>query len=619
MCGIAGIVNFNQAVSRRNLSILQESLFHRGPDDQGIWLSNGSDVGLVHTRLSIIDLSDTGHQPMHSDDGRYTIVFNGEIYNYRRLKDEMESTGVQFASSSDTEVMLKLWIRFGEAALDQVRGMYAFAIWDSLKKTIIFARDPLGIKPLFFSIDTAGLAFSSELRALRNIGRGGGVSPQAVGAFLQWGSVPAPITLYEGIEALQPGHLVCYDLSTREFRKHQYWSYASQFAHDHTDIITNRDEAIELVRETLLSSVTDHLVSDVPVGAFLSGGIDSTAVVSLMRQAGQDKIATFSITFDDDALDESHYSQFAAKIYQAEHYEWRITQDEFLNAKDEFIHSVDQPTVDGINTWLVAKFAREHGYKVVTSGVGGDEFFYGYDGTFGRLPLLKNYLSKSPYVVNLAISKLLGSRYIRHYAPGKIEKIIGLLERPVTLSNCYDVYRRLFSKNEILKLLKDKDFAIQAASVEMTDFLPEFCADISDQQKISIMEVSRYLGSQLLSDSDKFSMAHGLELRVPLVDRCIAEMVSKIDPALFYDNRETPKSLLVRAVGDLPDEIVYRSKQGFTLPIGDWIRQDKHDMSNSFICDDYWDLTVRQRKAGGQHWSKQWAIDILNRKVFSEN
>jgi asparagine synthase (glutamine-hydrolysing) len=293
--------------------------------------------------------------------------------------------------------LLEIWAKWGIKAVDIIRGMFAFAIWDALESRLFLVRDPLGIKNLYFSKFSNGLAFASEAKALKNAGFGKEINPEAVGAFLQFGLIPPPLTLYQEIESLLPGKLIQWDQYTSSISKNIYWSYSGVFDSENLHPrVHNYDEAIDLTRQTLLNSIKAHLVSDVPVAAFLSGGIDSTAVVSLMRQAEKEQIDTFSICFDEKNLDESYYAQIASQVYNTEHHEWRVSREEFLDLKDEFMVSIDSPTIDGMNTWMVSRFASQHGFKVATSGIGGDEFIYGYEGTFRRLPALMKYLSVLP-------------------------------------------------------------------------------------------------------------------------------------------------------------------------------------------------------------------------------
>ena len=613
MCGIAGIISNNKQIETRRLTYLQGSLAHRGPDDCGVWINADQTVGLAHTRLSIIDLTSSGHQPMQTSDGRYAIVFNGEIYNYVSLKKELAEQGEDFITTSDTEVLLKLWTKEGVLALERIRGMFAFAIWDSMKLKLTLARDPLGIKPLYFSQHSGGLAFASEVKALKAVGFGGEINPGAIGAFLLCGSVPAPLGLYKGIESLMPGEWLQWEQNTGNVARKVYWSYAKQIENNMYNPVTDYREAVSLTRRTLIDSVKAHLVSDVPVGAFLSGGIDSTAVVSLMRQAGQNNIATFSIVFDDQELDESYYSRIAAQTYNTEHHEWRVSRSEFFALKDEFMESMDSPTIDGINTWMVARFARKHGFKVVTSGVGGDEFFYGYNGTFRQLPALMKYLGAVPSVIKKAALKTMGFPFVKNKNPRKINKAASLLEASPDLGMGYLAYRGLFSKQDIKELISDKNFAHEAVSIDMVAFLPELPEKAEKEQKVSVLETSCYLASQLLPDSDRFSMAHALELRVPLVDRIVAENLSRIDPKLFYDQKNTPKALLVKAVGDIPDEIVYRKKQGFTLPIGRWTKDEKWEPESGLLNKDVCEKINAAFRSGKLHWSRRWGLEVLDR------
>lgn len=618
MCGIAGIISNNGVIEAKRLTHLRESLAHRGPDDCGVWINADQTAGLAHTRLSIIDLTPSGHQPMHTPDGRYTIVFNGEIYNYASLKKELAEQGEDFISTSDTEVLLKLWAKEGVPALERIRGMFAFAIWDSLKSKLTLARDPLGIKPLYFSQYPNGMAFASEIKALRVAGFGGEINPRAVGAFLLCGSVPAPLGLYKGVESLMPGEWLQWEQNTSKITRQIYWSYAKQIEKNMHNQVTDYREAVSLTRTTLIDSVKAHLVSDVPVGAFLSGGIDSTAVVSLMRQAGQNNIATFSIVFSDKELDESYYSRIVAQIYHTEHHEWRVSKSKFFDLKEEFMESMDSLTIDGINTWMVARFARKHGFKVVTSGVGGDEFFYGYNGTFRQLPALMKYLGAVPSVIKKAALKIMDFPFVKNTNPRKINKAASLLEASPDLGMGYLAYRGLFSKQDIKELISDKDFAHEAVSVDMTAFLPGLPENAKKEQKVSVLETSCYLASQLLPDSDRFSMAHALELRVPMVDRIVAENLSRIDPKLFYDQKNTPKALLVKAVGDIPDEIVYRKKQGFTLPIGRWIKDKEWEPKSGLLNKDVCKKINHAFRAGKIHWSRRWGLEVLDDR-FMEN
>ncbi len=607
-----GIVSRKEAINIKRFNKMHESLAHRGPDDSGSWTSPDRRTALGHKRLSIIDLTEGGHQPMVSENGRYILVYNGEIYNYRELRTDLEKEGICFKTESDTEVLLQLWEKVGKESLIKIRGMFAFSIWDSEARILFLSRDPFGIKPLYFCSTQDYIAFASEMKAFTVGGIAGGPDPKAIGSFLQWGSIPAPLTLYKDVVSLKPGQWIEWEQNTGIITDQIYWNYNRQLEIEQNNQITDFEEAVNLMRQTLYDSVKAHLVSDVPVGAFLSGGIDSTAIVSLMRQAGQDHISTFSITFDDENLDESYFSQLAARTYNTDHHEWRISREEFNNLKDKFMKSIDSPTIDGLNTWIVARFAREHGLKVVTSGVGGDEFFYGYPNTFKQLPVLMKCLGIVPAFIKKLLNSTMNNPYINNLSPNKINKMSKIIEVSPDLKMGYLFNRGLFTKYEVEKLIKDKDLAMEAASLNMAAYLPEIEGNVTEQQIISILETSRYLGSQLLPDSDQFSMAHALELRVPLVDRIVAENLCRINSKFFYDKRNTAKALLVNAVGDLPDKLVYRKKQGFTLPVSNWIINDNWEPKSRLL-----DLNACKKihsdfQTGRIHWSRRWGIEVLD-------
>lgn len=614
MCGIAGQVVVNGEIAFDRVKKMTDSLRHRGPDDEGVYINEDRTVMFGHQRLSIIDLSQAARQPMTTPDGRFTLIFNGEIYNYQSLREELVSKGIKFKSHSDAEVLLYIWAQKGIECLLNLRGMFAFAIWDEQEKTLTLARDPLGIKPLYYRLVDNQIVFASELKGLRAGGWASQLNPKGIGAFLQWGSIPAPLTIYSGISALPSGHYLQFNQNTGRYNLAHYWSYSQSLvnAMDDNNCPVNDKDAIAFTREALLKSVKDHLVSDVPVGAFLSGGIDSSAVVSLMRQAGQEHIATFSMSFDSGELDESYYAKLVAKQYQTEHYQWKVGKGDFEGLKHGFLDSIDQPTIDGVNTYFVSRFARENGYKVVTSGIGGDEFFYGYDHTFFQLPRMIKHLRKIPADLRrLGAGTIQASRKLGLLNP-RWSKLAILLSSPLTLETGYIPYRRLFTPEEVGTFFKDQDFACEASQVRMEDFLPELPVELSTLQKVSVLETACYLGSQLLSDSDVFSMAHSLELRVPLVDRVLSEALAKVDDKWFVDENKTPKALLVNAVGDLPSEVVYRKKQGFTFPLGEWLRQEAWEPNSKMLEEKAVKDVDSRFRAGKTHWSRRWGLEVLD-------
>ncbi len=618
MCGIAGIVDFRGGVSEALVRRMSESIQHRGPDGSGFTGNASRTVALAHRRLSIIDLSEGGAQPMVSADRRFILVFNGEIYNYRELRKELETAGRTFASHSDTEVLLRLWEAEGKECLGKLRGMFAFAIWDESAKSLTMARDPYGIKPLFYRIEAGTLFFASELKAFKAAGLAKETEPEAIGAYVQWGSIPAPLTFYAGIRALPQGSTLTFSEKESRPEPVRFWDYGKRVfpeGGERRRIRTRRD-AVAHVREALLDSIRKHLVSDVPVGAFLSGGIDSTGVVSLMRQAGQDSISTFSIGSERAGLDESPYARLAAKTYGTTHHEWRVTARDFLSCRGEILAALDQPTVDGVNTWFVSRFAHEKGCKVVTSGAGGDEFFYGYDGTFGTLPTAMAALRHLPGFLAKPLAAGLRPWGQRFPAAAKAASMLGAAGNP---ARQYDVFRGLFAPSAAAGLLAHRGEGERAGAVRMETMLPggfppDAAASSAGRRRIiKVFEASRYLGCQLLPDADIFSMRHSLELRLPLVDRGITEALEEIEDECFEDGRGGPKkSLLIEAVGDIPKELVHRKKQGFTLPIGDWMREYSWRPESGKLSEPACAQVDAAFRAGKLHWSRRWALEALD-------
>ncbi len=612
MCGIAGEINFKGSIDTACVEKMADAMKHRGPDDSGEFISDSRYCTMAHRRLSVIDLSQKGRQPMTTDDGTFSIVFNGEIYNYRELRKELESVyNEDFYSTSDTEVLLKLWQRQGACCIDKLRGMFVFCIWNENDKTLTLVRDPFGIKSLYYKQDSNGLVFASEIKAFQAAGLVSGTDMKGVGLFLRWGSIPSPKTIYQGIKSLEPGTWMTF--SEKHIETENYWNYQQTIArvYDYPeDIVENYSEAVSLVRETLLDSVKAHLVSDVPVGAFLSGGIDSTAVVSFMRQAGQEHIATFSITSDSPELDESYYAGIASRTYRTEHHEWKVNKNDFLFYKSQFLSSMDQPTIDGMNVFMVSRLARENGYKVVTSGIGGDEFFAGYTDTFQRLPKLVKMLSMVPSSVLKAEGKLLDGLTTSGLISQRWQKFGQMFSGELSLTRAYDNWRGLFSSNDIRALFFDRDLGSEVANVKSEDFLPDVFSGLNTREKISVFEVSRYLGSQLLPDEDVFSMAHSLELRTPLVDRMVAEKLARIK----YDHPEKyPKQLLVEAVGDIPPQIVNRKKMGFAMPMDKWLKKEKWTPKSEILDPAFCRKVENRFRKGKLHWSRRWALEIVDR------
>ncbi|ENO81563.1 asparagine synthase (glutamine-hydrolyzing), partial [Thauera aminoaromatica] len=404
MCGINGIFAYApaaNAVDRAELLRVRDTMIERGPDGAGVWTGDDGRIGLGHRRLAILDLSAAGAQPMHSADGTLVVSFNGEIYNYPELRGELERAGVEFRSHSDTEVLLHLYRRHGPAMVGRLRGMFAFALWDARARSLLLARDPHGIKPLYYADDGRTLRFASQVSALL-AGEGVDTRPEPAGAvgFLLWGSVPEPFTLYRGIRLLPAGSTLLVNEAAGAGAAVRYWSLSAalQRSVQAAAAVPAGGEAA-FMRERLLESVRAHLLSDVPVGAFLSAGLDSSTLVGLAREASPARLRTLTLTFDDlqgTAHDECPAASLIARHLDVDHTCIVLSAGEQEDELDRFFAAMDQPTIDGINTWFVSRAAQQAGLKVALSGLGGDELLGGY-ATFAEHPRLRARAHASPW------------------------------------------------------------------------------------------------------------------------------------------------------------------------------------------------------------------------------
>jgi asparagine synthase (glutamine-hydrolysing) len=560
MCGIAGILNREPAPCALALEKLRTALRHRGPDDEGLWLSPGGRAGLAHTRLAVLDLSPAGRQPMALPGGRFVIVFNGEIYNFRELRAGLEAGGMEFRTRSDTEVLLRLYEREGPAMVDRLRGMFALAIWDELEQSAFLARDPLGIKPLYYSCQGGRLAFASELRALRHAGLAGDrLDAAAMRRFLESGSVAEPATLLAEVRCLPAGHgLVWKDGTVRE---QTYWRPVF------TPRAMSAAEAAQRTRAALLDSLEQHFVSDVPVGLFLSGGMDSTLLAALAYRQGRAGMESFSVGVDDPGLDESSLAARTAAHFGLRHHELRLDAAGLAERFPDFLAHMDQPSVDGFNTFVVAGLARSHGMKVVLSGLGGDELFGGY-ASFTQVPRLARLAGLlRPLPGAAALGRWMGRRLPR--AP--LRRAGDLLQGGGGLPEAWRVFRGIFPRAEARRLAARFAGCTEADTGEE---VPEATAVGDPRDQVSLLELTRYMRHQLLKDSDVMSMAHGLELRVPLVDRVLLESVGSIPADLRL---RAGKRLLLDAVPEIPEWIVRQPKRGFLFPYERWLAADWGD------------------------------------------
>jgi asparagine synthase (glutamine-hydrolysing) len=609
MCGIAGIYAYRstaRSVDHEELVRMRDHMASRGPDGSGDWYSVDGRIGFGHRRLSIIDLSSRGAQPMQTADGRLVITFNGEIYNYRQLRSRLEAKGYVFRSNSDTEVLLHLYAELGHNMLRELRGMFAFGIWDSQEQLLLLARDPYGIKPLYYADDGSTLRFASQVKALM-AGHAVSRDPDPAGwvGFYLFGSVPEPFTTYREIRALPAGSFV--RLDQRGLRAPiQYYSIARTYSEaQERQPSASKREIKTLVREALLDSVRHHLVADVPVGAFLSAGVDSGALVGLMRQAGQQDIQTVTLAFDEfrgTSNDEAPEATAVAEFYGTRHTTRVVGENEFRSDLPAIIGAMDQPTIDGINVWFVSKAAHELGLKVAISGLGGDELFGGYS-SFYDLPSWVRWMAAPSSIPFLGQVLRRALRRMRAEKWGLNPKAAGLVEFGGSYPGAYLLRRGLFMPWELPEVLgsevareglKQLDPIKHISGTLIPDPLQPFV-------RVATLESSLYMRNQLLRDTDWASMAHSLEVRVPLVDAVLLEKLASIGLGTVQRNI---KSLLAEAPSrPVPHDTIQRRKTGFGVPIAKWIeRQQQSAISN-------W-KRVPLLRSPRCHWSRRWAYSV---------
>jgi asparagine synthase (glutamine-hydrolysing) len=602
-------------------------LAHRGPDDSGtIVLRDGSgEIGLGNRRLAILDLSPLGHQPMLDPDTGNWIVYNGEIYNFLELRGELEQAGARFISHSDTEVLLKSYAHWGDACLTRLRGMFALALWDVSRRQLLLARDPMGIKPLYYAIAGSFFLFASEVRSLL----GTGLLPRRIDAagltnYLSFGSSYDPLTLIDGIKNLPAGHSLVWKEGVLQLS--QYWDLIDDSPLQPEHQVSSNDDncAASCLQPLLEETVRMQLVSDVPVGVFLSGGIDSSALVSILSRGGV-KPSTFSIVFKEADFSEAEHSRRVAARFRTDHHEIEVSQGDVLAAIPDALQAMDLPTMDGVNTYFVSRETRRAGVKVALSGLGGDEVFAGYSSfrTVPRFERLTRTLNHMPRLGLRGMASFFGALAPKNDQNRKVSLLMfnnGAVIHP------YFISRMLFTPEQRGKLLREIVGSIlETAAASQQNFLNR-ALRLDPVNRVSYLESRCYMLNTLLRDSDVMSMSQGLELRVPLIDHQLAQTVLAF-PGKWKLN-STPKKLLVDALeGSLPNEIVHRPKRGFTLPFEHWMRQELRSEIETVLTPKridtgplapllkgaevarIWDSFLR----GSISWTRPWSLYVLQR------
>jgi asparagine synthase (glutamine-hydrolysing) len=640
MCGIAGVFKFRDLVTVEDVSAVLRMLdaqVHRGPDDWGLLVPSTAarepqilallkrlDPAHVSTypatpsapavvlgarRLSIIDRSPRGRMPMGTNDARQWIAFNGEIYNFRDLRAELRGSAA-FRSNTDSEALLRGWHAWGDAVVERLRGMFAFALFEAMPHPRLFlGRDRFGIKPLYLSDTGSRVVFASEMRAVLRSGLvPSETNPEALRRFLELGNVPAPLTTMKDVRPLPVGHVAQLDASG--FRTTRYWDLDHAVEAARQTPPPSRAEAVSSTRTLLEESVRLHLVSDVPLGAFLSGGIDSAAIVALTSRELRQPLTTVTLTFDETDASEADYARLVARRYGTDHREVRLNASAVFDELPRVFATMDQPTVDGLNIWCVSRAAREAGLRVVLSGLGGDEVFWGYRHVrfAGALAEICRLLSSLPTGARHRLARLA--------AAGGSLLPLGLdraayLGTP-TMANAYLFIRGLFNPGQVRRLL-----GLSPEEPDTAPFAPTQKTHDGMREALTRLDISHYLGHQLLRDGDVMSMAHSVEMRVPYLDHRLVEEVLSL-PARFKLDPQRPKPLLLDALdGRIPRAVWNRPKMGFTFPMARWMRQREPELRaatleskllNSRAVERVWDGFC----SGRDEWSRPWALYVLS-------
>ena len=615
MCGIAGFVDLFDAGTPRDaedraviLDRMCRIITHRGPDDQGVLLKEGVALGM--RRLSIIDLAG-GHQPMSGEDDSVTLVFNGEIYNFQELQPNLEARGHRFQTHSDTEVIVHAYEEFGAACLKDLRGMFAFAIWDEKARALFLARDRAGKKPLYYTVTPKGtLVFGSELKSLLehpDVERE--IDPQAIDAYFTLGYVPDPLCIFRDVHKLPPGHYLTF--KNGQVTVEQYWDFNLEPGKARSE-----DEYLEELRALLDESVRLRLISDVPLGAFLSGGIDSSTVVGLMTRHMGQPVKTFSIGFHEDSYNELKYARLTAEKFGTDHHEFFVTPD-ICAVVDELAWHFDEPFADSsaIPTYMVSKLAREH-VTVVLTGDGGDELFAGYSRYV--VERKRNGFAQLPRMLREGVMRPV-SRHMPHRAWGRnylhnvsLDPISRYLD---SVSVFTSLNRKSLYTDELQRRLAGLNYAEQlfhATAAKLSTNEP--------LDQLLYLDSKTYLPGDILTKVDRMSMAVSLEARAPLLDHKLIDFVTTVPASLKLKGLET-KHLLKRAVADLvPAEILHRPKQGFGVPIQEWINQqlrerirdtlnDARTRQRGYIDSRYLDILLTEHERGRRdHSMGLWAL-----------
>lgn len=588
MCRIAGMIstNLKPGEIREKVTIMCDSLQHGGPDDQGIFSNDKMGLVFGHRRLAIIDLSKNGHQPMADMQQKVWITFNGEIYNYPDLKNQLRSLGARFHSDTDTEVIIAAYIYWGMAAFSKLRGIFALALYDTEKALTYLVRDSSGVKPLYYHIENGQLSFASEVQALKKAGIANETDANWQIRFLAYGHIPEPNTTLKNVCSLPKGEFLCWHHYKNTYEMHSYHVISN------TPRITDINEAKSTIHAALKSAVHRQLIADAPIGVFLSGGIDSSLITLLANQQKKSLLKTISIYFNEKAYDERMYQNLVLKEIEGDKFAHLVTQPDFEQFLPQIVSDMDMPTTDGINTWFISKYAHEDGLKAVLSGIGGDELFGGYP-SFNRIKHIKT-LRKLPAPLFKAGKYFTSDRYHK----------ISYLNYKHPIAD-YLLLRGLYTPDDIAEILDTTLDNVEDVlfSNRQLPYVRKY-----DELDAAWFETNLYMKNQLLRDTDVMGMSHGLEIRVPFLDedfKCMAEHIAS--EIRFHSHQ--PKKLLIDSFADiLPEAVWKRSKMGFTFPLQEWLREDTEINNINLYSGKKAQSIVKAFKNNLMHWSKAFAL-----------
>jgi asparagine synthase (glutamine-hydrolysing) len=609
MCGIGGILYLDgRRVEKYLIQRMTSAMAHRGPDAEGTFLDD--ELAFGHRRLSIIDLSEAANQPFSDVSGRYTIIFNGEIYNYAEIKAQIDS--YPFRTHSDTEVLLAGYIKWGTDSLFRLRGMYTFAIWDRKERELFIARDRLGVKPLYYYQDEKQFVFASEVRAVLTAGDiERRVNPESLANYFHFQSIGFPYSPIKGVHQMEAGSWM--KIKNRNIQSHVYWDPAKKnFDFEYS----NKREVENKVKELMVQSVKRRLVSDVPVGAFLSGGIDSSAIVGLMTEAGDLSPNTFNISFDESEFDESKYANIIAKKFNTRHTQISMKPEVMLEQLTNALDAMDTPSGDGINTYVVSKAIHDKGIRVALSGIGGDELFAGYPIFLNYIRLQqKRWIWDSPVMVRNLVGHLIG----KSERKDRIRQMLKFSSPGI--ENVYSVLRQIISPAALKKLTNLDGCGAQSLFTQLVAKKEDFIK-LPFYSQVTAAEYLGYSQQTLLKDTDQMSMANSLEIREPFFDQDLIEFVMSVPD--HFKVPHYPKSLLVESLKPLlPDEIVHREKRGFLFPWDKWMKKDLRSFCDKqigqmaqrdFIRGDRLQFTWKSFLSGDKNirWMEIWLFVVLN-------